>query len=212
MNRHLLPTTIIDVEERFEHLVKHVFEAYNFISFTPLNTIKDYDLLKLQQIVNILRNYHCALLHNEKASNTNTSRRASFEDLVFMIITKMRTHSKDWQGNKVNYDFTHIHQKMQIITDTTINLIQIIQSMNLKQNFFARVQFYYLHLKALSLHCALLHTQYMHPYSRRRTDIEPLFLELHKRVYDLGMSFKDKPHPLHIAKEPRPHPPFTDLL
>lgn len=199
------------VEEKFLKIVQLTFDSYNLLYLAPLQNVKSMDLHKIRQLINILRAYHCAALHNEKSSTINDSRRRTFDDFHYNIITMIKIHSPDHQIGKVPFDFALVNQNIMTITNTAVEIMRILVSINLKQNFYHRVNIYNHCLKAVAFNCPFFHCSTPRPFIRRTAELEYRFAELHKRIFDLSMSFKDQPHAFHTDREPRPHPDFTQL-
>ena len=199
------------LDDDIENLIKDMFAAYNAVLGSPLGKVNRQDLSNLKSVIEMLRSFHCAIAHNENKKYENESRRTMWIELHHTIFMQIRNHINDLQDDKTVLDFTAIHQSVRDLVRDANALITRVLHINLQQNFYARVQFYKYHKRAIALQCAIHHI-FLPSIENGRTAItESAQAMLYKRAADLHDSFQDSPHPLHMPDEKIPHITFIPL-
>jgi len=199
------------LEDKVNDLITHVFVAYNAISRLPLHKICRQDLANLKVIVEMLRSFHCAIAHNDHKKHENESRRTIWIEMHHTTFAKIRECINDLQDTKTSLDFTQIHNSLKELMAEANIFVQKVLAIKLNQNFYARVQFYKFHKKAIAVQCAVFH-QYIAPLGNCRTrETEKACADLYRRAADLHDSFLDHPHFLHMPDEKIPHINFIPL-
>ena len=199
------------LDDDIDDLIKDVFTAYNTISYLPIHRICRQDLATLKVIVEMLRSFHCAVAHNDNRKHENESRRTIWIEMHHTIFAKIRDCINDLQDDKITLDFTQIHNDLRKLIADANKFVQKVLAIKLDQNFYARVQFYKYHRKAIAMQCAVYH-HYIAPLANGRTiETEKAYAQLYRRAADLHDSFQDQPHPLHMPDERIPHISFIPL-
>lgn len=201
--------SIPTLEYKVDGIIKIIFDIYNYIANIDLTSIRNKDLFHLRTILDSLRSTHCTLLHNERKTDLTENRIHVCNEHYHSAFANIRSHIADLQDYKQDFNYSYLTEKITDLRETTQQFIQLVLELNLRQNYYVRIQFYKYHLKALSTHCTFyhIHTPIIHNW-RRSLRSELQYAELHKRSHDLIWSFQDKRHELQTEKEPFPHPDF----
>jgi len=202
-------TSIPTLEYKVDDIIKIIFDVYNYIANIDLSTIRNKDLFQLRTLLDSLRSTHCTLLHNERKTEATENRQHIFNEHHHSAFSNIRRYIADLQDQKQDFDFSYIKDKVEELRNNTKQFIQLVLQVNLKQNYYVRIQFYKYHLKALATHCTYYHIQtpaLTNWHRSHHTELQ--YAELHKRAHDLIWSFQDRRHSFHTDKEPFPHPDF----
>jgi len=202
-------TSIPTLEYKIDDIIKIIFDIYNYIASINLSTIRNKDLFQLRTLLDSLRSTHCTLLHNERKTELTENRQHVLNEHHHSAFGNIRQHIADLQDDKQDFNFDYIKEKIEGLRSHTKQFVHLVLQLNLKQNYYVRIQFYKYHLKALATHCTYYHTQTsILPNWYRSHTSELQYAELHKRAHDLIWSFQDRKHFLHTDKEPFPHLDF----
>lgn len=208
MNRNL-DLALIELDEHLTLIIKTIFESYNLLVATGVDETNRHDLHRLKSVLELLRNFHCPVLHNENRSNVNDSRRSAWIELHHSLFMAVRDHINDLQDGKKEYDFEPIQDKLKNLMELADIFVDKVLKIDLRQAYCIRVQFYKHHWKAMGMHCAKFHTPTWLKIASRTVDTELKFAQLCQRTHDLLHSFRDTPHYLHFEREPAVHTDFT---
>lgn len=202
---------ITELDETVEKIIKQLFLAYNAIATTSLETAPKHELDQIKRIAQMLRDMHCAILHNESVANARCSAREYWIETHHSIFIRIRNHIAD-MDEKFPLNFSTIHDSIRKLHELGTEYVQQTMKCQLKQQFFVRVALYRYHLKALSMYC-VLHDCYLPFLQNGKTlETEQTRANIMRRIVDLTESFKDKPHPLQLKTETIPHDDFTKFL
>lgn len=202
---------IVVLDEKVDKIVKQLYRCYNALASSAIETTPKHELLEIKKILQMLRDMHCAVLHNESTANALASARQYWVETHHDIFIRIRHHIADLD-EKFPLDFQVIHSSLIELNEMCRDFVKTITECELKQQFHVRIALYRYHLKALSMHCAIQDTFFPFLGNHKTLETEGVRVQIVRRYLSLFESFKDAPHPLQLRTEVFPHDDFTKHL